>query len=93
MIDKNDIKNLEKLSRLKIENSDMSFLMLDLENMVKFKEKLDNLDTQNIEPLYQISNNSIGFRSDEESNELSNKIALKNAPISNDSFFAVPKVK
>jgi len=55
-------------------------------------EKLNSLDTNNIEPLSHVIELNNVFRSDEVKPGVSTEDALKNAPAKDEQFFKVPKV-
>ena len=64
----------------------------DLNSIFDFIEKLNELDTDKVEPLTSIAETSLKFRTDEvKSKNIRNKI-LKNSPEENEDFFVVPKV-
>ena len=55
-------------------------------------EKLNKLDTKNIEPLTSVAETTLKFRNDEvKSKDIRDQI-LKNSPDENEDFFVVPKV-
>lgn len=87
--------NIEELSNLsKLEISDIQDHYNDLLEILQFAEKLNELDTLQIDPL--ISMNTITepnlLREDLAKTSISTKDALKNAPDSKGSFFTSPKV-
>lgn len=91
-IDRNLILRLENLARLQLSEDERQLMMDDLNKILKMVEKLDELDTSNVEPLIYLSNQIQHLRSDKVGNQLSAQDALKNAPISEEPYFKVPKV-
>ena len=67
-------------------------LEADLNSIFAFIEKLNELDTDKVEPLTSIAETTLKFRTDEvKSKDIRNQI-LKNSPEKNEDFFVVPKV-
>lgn len=86
------VEKLAHLSRLEFDAKDKEGIKNDLQRMISFVEKLDELDLKGTEPLLHMSSNVNVLREDEVKNSVSRDEALKNAPAHNDSFFKVPKV-
>jgi aspartyl-tRNA(Asn)/glutamyl-tRNA(Gln) amidotransferase subunit C len=55
-------------------------------------EKLNEVDTEGVEPLIYMSDNENVLREDEVVQSISHEDALKNAPKKDSDFFRVPKV-
>ena len=86
------IKHISKLSRISVDDKKAKKLEGDLNSIFEFIEKLNELDTDKVEPLTSIAETSLKFRSDEvKSKDIRNQI-LKNSPEKNEDFFVVPKV-
>ena len=66
--------------------------MNDLNNILAMVEKLNELDTKNVDPLVYINEEGNVWREDEVQHQLSREKALKNAPDQDGEFFKVPKV-
>ena len=86
------IEKLARLSRLKFEDNEMVEIKNDLERMIGFVEKLNELNLENVEPLLFISSEKNVFREDEVKGSVPREDALKNAPDHDTEFFKVPKV-
>lgn len=92
VIDDTLISKLEKLSRLKLKEEEKTQIKQDLNKILKMFDKLEEVDTENVEPLrYVLEEHSKYLRKDIVANELSNDEALKNAEESQKPFFVVPK--
>ena len=86
------IKHISKLSRISVDDKKAKKLEGDLNSIFEFIEKLNQLKTENIEPLTSIAETTLKFRTDEvKSKNIRNQI-LKNSPEKNEDFFVVPKV-
>ena len=80
-ISRDDVRHLASLSSLGLKDSEIDSQRLDLERILQFVKQLDELDTEGIEPTYQIGNLSNVFRSDEvEVSNVSRETLLALAP-------------
>ena len=86
------VDKLAHLSRLEFNATDKEEIKNDLQRMISFVEKLDELDLEGTEPLLHMSSNVNVLRDDEVKDSVSRGEALKNAPAHDDKFFKVPKV-
>ena len=86
------VDKLANLSRLEFNAADKEEIKNDLQRMISFVEKLDELDLEGTEPLLHMSANINVLREDEVKGSVSREEALKNAPAHDDKFFMVPKV-
>ena len=90
-ISANTIAHLANLSRLHIAESQMDQYQQDLQKMVAFIEKLNELDTEGVTPLRMMSA-AEEQREDRVQGSLSLEEALQNAPANHSPYFIVPKV-
>ena len=86
------INNLAKLARLEFNDAERDDIKNDLQKMIAFIDKLNELDTTGVEPLLHMSENVNVLREDEVKGRISREEALKNAPMHDEQFFKVPKV-
>lgn len=86
------IEKLANLSRLEFDEAEKEEIKTDLEKMIGFIDKLNELDTSGVEPLLHMSENVNVFRKDEVRGEIGKKDVFKNAPLHDNEFFKVPKV-
>lgn len=86
------VNNLAQLARLNFEDHEKEDIKNDLQKMIAFIEKLNELDTTGVEPLMHMSDNINVFREDEVKGSVTREEALSNAPMHDDEFFKVPKV-
>ncbi len=86
------IENLAKLSHLSFDDAEREKIKSDLQQMITFIEKLNEVDTTGVEPLLHMSNNINILRDDVVEGSVSREEALKNAPDHDGVFFKVPKV-
>jgi aspartyl-tRNA(Asn)/glutamyl-tRNA(Gln) amidotransferase subunit C len=83
---------LAALSRLEFTEQELSEIQADLQQMIGFVEKLNELDTNGVVPLTHISGEGNRLRNDEIRGSISTKQALSNAPAAAGPCFTVPKV-
>ena len=86
------IKHISKLSRISVNDQKAKKLVDDLNSIFKFIEKLNELDTKEIEPLTSIAETNLKLRKDEIKSKNIREDILKNSPEDNKDFFVVPKV-
>ena len=92
IIDLKTIKHISKLSRISVDDEKANKLAGDLNSIFEFIEKLNKLNTKNIEPLTSVVETTLKLRTDEvKSKNIRNQI-LKNSPEENEDFFVVPRV-
>ena len=91
-IDKDTVKHISKLSRISLDEKKINSLSKDLSSIMKFIEKLNELDTDKTTPLTSIINASLKSREDEVKDGKIRDQILKNSPKKNEEFFVVPKV-
>jgi aspartyl-tRNA(Asn)/glutamyl-tRNA(Gln) amidotransferase subunit C len=91
-IDLKTIKHISKLSRISVNDEKAKKLAGDLNTIFDFIEKLNELNTENVEPLTSVAETTLKLRTDEViSKNIRDKI-LKNSPDENEDFFVVPRV-
>lgn len=86
------VEDLAKLANLRFSPQEKTEIRADLQQMISFIEKLQEVDTVGIEPLLHMSGNVNILRDDIVCGSISREKALKNAPDANGAFFKVPKV-
>ena len=91
-IDLKTIKHISKLSRISVDEQKAKKLVGDLNSIFEFIEKLNELKTENVEPLTSVAETTLKLRADEvKSNDIREQI-IKNSPQDNEDYFVVPKV-
>lgn len=84
--------NLALLSRLQFNQQEREEIKKDLQRMISFVEKLNEVDTTGVEPLLHMSDVTDVYRSDRVEGSMGREQALANAPLADSAFFKVPKV-
>lgn len=86
------IDKLAHLSRLEFNEQEKIDIKKDLQKMIGFVEKLNELNLEKVEPLIHMSDEVNVLREDEVKGSVSRDQGLKNAPHHDEQFFKVPKV-
>ena len=91
-IDKNTTLKIAKLCRVRIEEHEIEELSSQLSSILDWVEQLNEVNTDNIEPLSNVSMSELPLREDNEDTENKSKDVLINAPEKLEDYFVVPKV-
>ncbi len=86
------VDKLANLARLQFNEKEKQDIKTDLQKMIQFVEKLNELDTKGVEPLLHMSDGVNVLREDEIKGSIERSEGLKNAPVQDGIFFKVPKV-
>jgi aspartyl-tRNA(Asn)/glutamyl-tRNA(Gln) amidotransferase subunit C len=86
------IDKIAHLARLEFENEAKEEIAKDMNRMLDFVDKLNELNTDNVEPLIYVNKEVNVLRQDEVHQDISQKEALSNAPKKDSDYFKVPKV-
>ena len=94
MMEVNDamVEKLAHLSRLHFNETEKAEIKNDLQRMIAFVDKLNELNLDGKEPHLFMSDEVNVLREDEIKGSISREDALKNAPLHDEQFFKVPKV-
>ncbi len=90
-IDDATMDNVELLAKLTLGQEEREKVRGELEQILDYVEKLNELDTEAVEPLVHILDEVNVFREDIETNGNGREEALANAPRSKDGQYMVPK--
>ena len=91
-IDNQTVRKVSKLAKIRITEQEEIKLIEELNNILGWVDELKKVDTEKIEPMLSVFNESMVMRKDEVYSEISDDLVLKNAPKSKSGFFIVPKV-
>ena len=87
-----DIKRISYLAKLKLPSEKEEFYANSLKDIIKWVDNLKQIDTSEVKPLHNVTENTESIRSDEVEKNNSVEDALNNAPERANNFFKVPKV-
>ena len=91
-IDNKIVDEVAHLARLEFDAGAKEEIMKDMNRMLGFVEKLNELDTKGVEPLIYMTDESNVLREDVVKETISQKEALLNAPKKDSDYFKVAKV-
>lgn len=91
-IDHDTLHKMAHLSRLEINPRDEEKILKEMSAIVTFVEKLNEVNTDGVEPLTTMSQEVNALREDVVKPHMPHSDALKNAPQKDNDFFRVPKV-
>ncbi|MEM7108262.1 MAG: Asp-tRNA(Asn)/Glu-tRNA(Gln) amidotransferase subunit GatC [Bacteroidota bacterium] len=91
-IDKEHLHKIAHLARLEFDDSTAEAMIEDMNKIISWVQKLDQVNTDGVEPLTTMSHEINVLREDEVKTHLNHERALKNAPEKDGNFFKVPKV-
>ena len=92
IVDKKTIHKVADLARIEIKEEEVESLSMEMNKILTFMEKLNELDTTNVKPLVYMNENVNVWREDVAKQEITVEDGLKNAAVHNESFFFVPKI-
>ena len=86
------ITKIAHLSRLEVNDAEKETLLKDMNNILSFMEKLNELNTEGVEPLIYLTDEVNVLREDEIKQEITVKEALQNAPKQDGKYFQVARM-
>lgn len=92
IIDKQTVHKVADLARIEIKDNEVEHLTKEMNKILTFMEKLNELDTEGVKPLVYMNEETNVWREDVAKNEISVEDGLKNAALHNERFFMVPKI-
>ncbi len=91
-VTKKDVEKIAELAKLKFTDEELENFTPQMNEILSYMDKLNELDTENVKPLSHPVEQTNVFREDELKTSISTEDALKNAPAKDDHHFKVPKV-
>lgn len=91
-INTDTVDKIAHLARLEFENEAKEQIVKDMNNMLAFIDKLNELDTTHVEPLIYMSDEINVLREDGVQPVITQQEALKNAPKHDSDYFKVPRM-
>lgn len=87
-----DVDYIARLAKLEFSDAEKKRFLHQFNDILKYMEQLNSIDTSAVEPLSHVIELQNVFRKDEVQPTTPTSEALKNAPAKNDEYFKVPKV-
>ena len=91
-LDKETVKNIANLARIKVPEENLDHLAGELSGILDWVEQLNAVDTEGVEPLSSVVDVTLPLRKDRVSDGNCRDKVLANGPDVVDGFYAVPKV-
>ncbi len=91
-IDNQTVKRVASLAHLKIEDDKLDATKEEFNKILNWVEQLNEVDTSNVEPMFCVNGGEVPEREDEVTDGNIKEAVLKNAPMQEFGYFAVPKV-
>ncbi len=101
MVSEKDVSYVAELAHLELTEEERQRMLKDLNSILEYIDRLNQLDTSDVEPMAQVASRygegagkgfAYALRDDEPLPCLPREEALRNAPVSDGTFFKVPKV-
>jgi aspartyl-tRNA(Asn)/glutamyl-tRNA(Gln) amidotransferase subunit C len=91
-ITREEVEHVAHLARLNLDQLELEKMTEQLNSILSYMAKLDELDTENIKPMTHAFSIANAFRDDNVLSSLSQKEALANSPKHNSECFIVPRI-
>ncbi len=91
-VDKNTVKRVARLARIALPEERLAPMADELNAILKWVEQLNEVDTSKVEPMTSVVKVSLKMRDDVVTDGERAGDVVKNAPLGEDNYFAVPKV-
>lgn len=91
-LDEKTVNKIASLAKLEFNGTEKEAILKDMKKMLDFVSKLEEVDTDGVEPLIQMTDETNILREDIAKTDITQKEALKNAPKKDSTYFKIPKV-
>ena len=91
-VDTATVRHIAKLARIAVSDEEVAALAPELSNILGWIEQLQEVDVSDIQPMTAVIPNTLRLRDDVVTDGGIRDAVLKNAPVAEHGFFAVPKV-
>ena len=91
-LDEKTVNKIASLATLEFNGEEKEAILKDMNKMLDFVGKLEEVDTEGVAPLIHITDEVNLLRADDAKTIITQKEALKNAPKKDSTYFKIPKV-
>ena len=91
-VDSATVRHIARLARIAVSDAEADALVPELNNILGWIEQLQEVDVSGVEPMTAVIPNHLRMRADVVTDGDRRDAILKNAPLAEHGFFAVPKV-
>ena len=95
MVTEKDVSYVAELANLELTPEERTRMLKDLNSILGYIDRLNELDTSNVEPMAQVlfdAEETATLREDHERPTLTNAEAVGNAPVTSGGYYKVPRV-
>ena len=89
-VSEQEVKKIAELSRLSLSSEELKKRTDDMNNILNYMDTLNEIDTENVEELYNVNDIKNSLREDNYEPSLDKKDILANSPSSNSDYVEVP---
>lgn len=87
-----EVLKIAKLSKLEFKEEEIEKFQVELNDILKYIDILDEVDTENVEPMVYVNHNDVNNFKENETKSMELEKVLLNAPESAENAIVVPKV-
>jgi aspartyl-tRNA(Asn)/glutamyl-tRNA(Gln) amidotransferase subunit C len=91
-VDAATVKRIGRLARIRVEDGEVEKYQREINAILGFVEQLDEVDVTSVEPMTSVTPMQLRRREDKVTDGGYPERVVKNAPLTEDNFFMVPKV-
>lgn len=91
-LDKEQVAHIARLARIRVTDEELEGYAPQLNNIISWVEQLNEVDTENVEPLANVVDIALNLRRDDITDGNIQKDVLSNAPEELEGFYVVPKI-
>ncbi len=91
-VDNETVRKVAFLARLRVDQDKLEETKQEFNKILNWVEELNEVNTDNVEPLVSVNNEALSLREDEVTAGQNAAAVLKNAPAQEYGYFVVPKV-
>jgi aspartyl-tRNA(Asn)/glutamyl-tRNA(Gln) amidotransferase subunit C len=91
-VDAATVKRIGRLARIRVEDGEVEKYQREINAILGFVEQLGEVDVEGVEPMTSVTPMQLRRREDKVTDGGYPERIVKNAPLSQDNFFMVPKV-
>lgn len=92
MLSIEEVIHIERLARLKLTDEEREMYRRQLNDVLNYAAKLDEIDTNNVPPMYHVLPVNNVLREDIPKENFTQEEALSNAPLQDNGFFVIPPI-
>ncbi len=92
MLSIEEVIHIERLARLRLTDEEREMYRKQLNDVLNYAAKLDEIDTTNVPPMYHVLPVNNVLRDDTPKGNFTQEEALSNAPLQDNGFFVIPPI-